>query len=569
MATGFLPYGRQTIEQDDIDAVVQALRGDYLTTGPWVERFERALAEVVAADHAVAVSNGTAALHAAMFAAGLGPGDEVLVPAITFLATANAALYVGARPVFVDVEPDTGLMDLDDMVSKITDRTRAVVPVHLTGRPVQLGLLRAALNDAGVSDRVDVIEDAAHALGATIGGSPIGSGEHGAGMAIFSFHPVKHVTTGEGGAVVTNDPELAARLRIFRNHGMVRSPELMDARPPGPWYYEMKALGMNYRITDIQCALGLNQLGKLPRFLGARRRLAALYDRLLAEVPHVTPLATGGQGGLPTESAYHIYVVAIDFPRLGLDRGAVMEALASRGIGTQVHYIPIPMQPYYRDLGWDAAGFPGALSYYERALTLPLFPAMSDGDVERVVSTLKDVLLHARGAGSSPTRWEPPTRVRLRPAAPDDRDMVFRWANDPGTRKGSLSTATIPYEDHVTWFADTLSGVAGRVLYIAELEGEPVGTFRIHLSGWAPGWAEVGVVVAPEHRGKGLAARIIEQGSRVAADRGLRHLVAIVRRDNPRSQRAFTRAGYELVRDTEEKGVPVLEYRKRVRRLPL
>lgn len=375
----FLPYGRQTIEDDDIEAVVEVLRGDYLTTGPAVGRFEVALAARVGAAGAVAVSSGTAALHAACFAAGIGEGDEVLVPAVTFLATANCARYVGAEPVFVDVDPQTGLLDTARISERRTERTRAVIPVHLTGRPLDPATLGAP------TEGLTVIEDAAHALGAETPTERVGSCRSSA-MAIFSFHPVKHVTTGEGGAITARDPELLDRLRTFRNHGMVREPARLTRPSPGPWYYEQQVLGHNLRLSDIQAALGASQLAKLDRFLSRRRALAARYDRLLASVAGVTPVVPASHCA---RSAYHLYAVLVDFQGA---RAEVMQRLRERGIGTQVHYIPLPMQPYYRERGWSVDDFPGALRYYERTLSLPLYAAMTESDVDRVVDELGAVL---------------------------------------------------------------------------------------------------------------------------------------------------------------------------------
>lgn len=388
MADDILPYGRQWIDEDDIAAVVEALRADYLTTGPTVGRFEAALAQVVGAAHAVAVCNGTAALHAACAVAGLGPGDEVLVPALTFLASANCARYVGAEPVFVDVDKRSGLIDVEHAASLVGPKTRAIIPVHLNGRPADLPAIRA------LADKHDltVIEDAAHALGArtrdTRGDTRIGDCRD-SDMAIFSFHPVKHVTTGEGGAITTAKPELAAALEVFRSHGMVRDPDLLRHPSPGPWYYEQHTLGYNYRITDLQCALGISQLAKLERFVARRRALAARYDQLLAALEWVEPVAIGTPDSV---SAYHLYAVHIDFQALDRPRAQVVAALRELGILTQVHYIPVPAQPYYTDRGADPSRYPGALAYYASVLSLPMFPAMRDADVDRVVEALTQVL---------------------------------------------------------------------------------------------------------------------------------------------------------------------------------
>ncbi len=390
MADDILPYGRQWIDDDDIAAVVDALRGTYLTTGPTVGQFEAALARAVGARHAVAVCNGTAALHAACAVAGLGPGDEVLVPALTFLASANCARYVGAEPVFVDVDPRSGLIDVAHAATQITASTKAIIPVHLNGHTADLASVRAL---ADAHDLI-VIEDAAHALGARYRDSVIGDCRY-SDMATFSFHPVKHITTGEGGAITTAKPELAAALEVFRSHGMVRDPSKLQQPSPGPWYYEQQTLGYNYRITDLQCALGLSQMRKLEQFLARRRALVARYDRLFEAVAGVEPAASGGADTL---GAYHLYAVHIDFAGAGTTRAAVMAGLRERNVLTQVHYIPVPAQPYYleraraRGVDADVRRYPGALAYYEGVLSLPLYPAMRDEDVERVVEALVRVL---------------------------------------------------------------------------------------------------------------------------------------------------------------------------------
>ena len=379
-ALPFLPYGRQCVEADDVEAVAQVLTSDYLTTGPAVAAFEEAVAAAVGAKYAVAVSSGTAALHAACFAAGVGQGDRIVVPSAGFLATANCGRYLGAEPVFADCDPDTGLI-LPSEVERLCreEPVKAVFPTDLTGAPADVEAVAAAAGDAVI------IEDAAHALGGTRNGRPIGGCDPEPRMAIFSFHPVKHVTTGEGGAVTFNDPALLEPLRQFRSHGMVRDPERLQYPSPGPWYYEQQLLGHNLRLTDIQAALGVSQLKKLSRFVTRRRALALAYDAQLAEVPWVQPVAES----MRRDSALHLYAVLIDFDGLGISRKDLMIALRTKGIGTQVHYIPIPMQPYYRERGWTIDAFPGALRYYQRTLSLPLFPSMADGDVDRVVDGLK------------------------------------------------------------------------------------------------------------------------------------------------------------------------------------
>jgi len=395
----FLPYGRQLIEDDDIAAVTAALRADYLTTGPMVEAFERAFAERVGAPHAVACSSGTAALHLAAIALGLGPDDWLIVPSLTFLATANAARFVGAEVEFADVDPDTGLLseatltDALDRAKRTGRKVKAVSVVHLAGRTAPMAAIAAC------GRNLPILEDACHALGTTYEDSGsqvrVGDGRYGT-LATFSFHPVKTIAVGEGGMITTKDARLGARMRLARNHGMTREPEAFRERAAAssaegkinPWYYEMHEPGYNYRLPDILCALGLSQLAKLDRFSMRRRELAARYDAALAPLgPLVRPVPKV-PGCRPV---LHLYVVLIDFDGLGTSREQVMTALRTRGIGTQVHYIPVHRQPYYRSR-YGEISLPGADAYYSRALSLPLFPSMTDTDVTRVTEALAAVL---------------------------------------------------------------------------------------------------------------------------------------------------------------------------------
>jgi UDP-4-amino-4,6-dideoxy-N-acetyl-beta-L-altrosamine transaminase len=395
----FLPYGRQTIEDDDVAAVVEALRADYLTTGPRVAEFEAAFAQAVGARCAAVCSSGTAALHLAMLALGVGPGDVVAAPAITFAATANSARFTGAEVVFADVDPDSGLMTPQTLAAALGRlegrRLAAVLPVHLMGHAAELPAIRVLADAHGAA----VVEDACHALGTTMdfGGAAerVGDCRHSA-MACFSFHPVKTIATGEGGMVTTNDPALAERIALFRSHGVTReaaafrAPEMsLDAAgAANPWAYEMQELGFNYRLPDLLCALGLSQLAKLARFAARRRALAARYrERLAPLAPLVRPAAVPAN----CDPAPHLFVALIDFEAAGVTRAAAMRALAERGVGTQVHYIPVHRQPYYAER-YGAPDLPGADAWYARCLSLPLFPAMADDDPDRVVEALKAVL---------------------------------------------------------------------------------------------------------------------------------------------------------------------------------
>lgn len=369
--TKLLPYGRQTIDDDDIQAVVEVLRSDWLTTGPKVEEFERALAAFTGTKYAVAVSNGTTALHAAMHALGLGPGDEVIVPAITFVATANAVVYCGGTPVFADVDPGTLLIDPADVARRITPRTKAIAAVDYAGQPCDYAALRSLAAQHGLK----IVADACHAIGADEGGRPVGSL---ADLSTFSFHPVKPITTGEGGAITTDDADLAAKMRVFRGHGITS--DFRQREKQGSWAYEMTGLGYNFRLSDIQCALGSRQLAKLPAMIFRRQAIAAQYDARLAGHPLLTPLArrAGASHG------FHLYVVQV---KAGVDRGEVFRQFRAEGIGVNVHYLPVYLHPFYRERFGDQTGrCPAAEQAYARLISLPVFPGMTDGDVDDVIA---------------------------------------------------------------------------------------------------------------------------------------------------------------------------------------
>jgi len=365
-----LPYGRHWIDEDDIEAVVRTLRSDWLTTGPAVEEFERAVAEHAGAKHAVAVSNGTAALHAAMFALGIGPGDEVIVPPLTFAATANCVVYQGATPVFADVAPGTLLLDPDRAAEKITTRTKAIIAVDYAGQPCDYDALRSIAQARGIA----LVADACHALGATYKGRRAGSL---ADLTAFSFHPVKPITTGEGGMVTTDDPGLARRMRTFRNHGITT--DHRERAQAGTWYYEMSALGFNYRLSDLQCALGTSQLRKLSAWVARRQQIARWYDAAFAGSDAVRPLRTRPE----VSHAYHLYVVTTGH------RDELVAALRGKGIGANVHYVPVYLHPYYRQrYGYTKGLCPVAEEAYSQIVSLPIFPQMTDADVARVIAAV-------------------------------------------------------------------------------------------------------------------------------------------------------------------------------------
>ena len=375
-----IPYGKQLIDEADIAAVVEVLRSDFLTTGPKVADFERAFGNFVGAGEAVAVSSGTAALHTAAFALGIGPGDEVIVPAMTFAATANCIVFQGGKPVFADVDPDTLLLDPANAESRITPRTRGIVAVDYAGQPCDYDVLRAIADRHGIW----LFADACHSLGGRYKDAPVGTL---ARLSAFSLHPVKHITTGEGGMVTTDDPELAARMRIFRNHGITSDYRQRESQ--GSWYYEMAVLGYNYRLTDFQCALGMSQLRKLPGWIARRGEIARLYDDAFAGHPAVTPLSVR-EGVL---HAYHLYVIRLGLHALRAGRGDIFAELRAAGIGVNVHYIPVHLHPFYRRrFGTRPGTCPVAEAAYERILSLPMYPGMSDADVLEVISAVRIII---------------------------------------------------------------------------------------------------------------------------------------------------------------------------------
>lgn len=377
--TTLLPYGRQTIEDDDLAAVTDVLQSDWLTTGPKVAEFERAFADFVGACEAVAVCNGTAALHAAVAAIALGPGDEVIVPPMTFAASANCVVYQGGRPVFVDVEGDTLLLDPAKIEQAISSQTKAIIAVDYAGQPADYD----AINKLAAQHNLKVIADASHAIGATYYGRKVGTL---ADLTTFSLHPVKTMTTGEGGVITTNDSELAQRMRAFRSHGITSDHRQREAQ--GSWFYEMVDLGYNYRITDFQCALGLSQLRKVDRWLVRRSEIVASYDSAFASSDFFKPLATRSD----VTHGHHLYVVRLT-GALQKMRAKVFAALRAEGIGVNVHYVPVHLHPYYqKHLGTRSGMAPVAEAAYEEILSLPLFPAMHDADVNDVLKAIDKVV---------------------------------------------------------------------------------------------------------------------------------------------------------------------------------
>lgn len=388
-----IPYGRHHIDEDDIKAVIDVLRGGTLTQGPAVEAFERTVAAYVGARYAVAVASGTAGLHLAALVSGVGPGSALATSPITFVASSNAALYAGGRPVFADIDPDTINLSPRSLELALAGNpdVRAVLPVHFAGLPCDMPAIKAVADKAGAV----VIEDAAHALGATYpDGKRVGCCADSL-MTVFSFHPVKAIAAGEGGMITTNDETIYRRLLRLRSHGINRPhdpfqwPEQAQTDGvPNPWYYEMQELGFHYRITDMQCGLALSQFAKLSRFIARRRALAERYDAAFAGLRHCRPTQAMGR----ERSGHHLYVLRIDFAATGSNRAQLMGELRVRGIGSQVHYIPVPAHPLYRRLGFKPEDYPHAQKYYQEALSIPLYYDLTDAQQDLVIATIRELL---------------------------------------------------------------------------------------------------------------------------------------------------------------------------------
>lgn len=379
-----LPYGQQWVDEKDIQEVSSVLRSSFLTQGPKIEQFEEAVAKQAGAKYAVAFCNGTAALHAACFAAGIKEGDEVITSPLTFVASSNCVLYEGGTPVFADVDEETYLLSIEQMKAKLTSKTKAIIPVDFSGQPIKMQAFQAF----ACENNLVMIQDAAHSFGASYDGQPVGSV---ADMTMLSFHPVKPVTTAEGGVIVTNNELYAKKLRLFRSHGITRDLQELERESEGPWYYEMQELGYNYRMTDMQAALGLSQINRLDRFINLRNEIAAKYDAAFQALedkgwiwrPVVSEHAHSG---------WHLYILRLNLDSLSVDRRQIFEALRAENIGVNVHYIPVYLNPYYTKLGYEQGLCPIAESLYATFITLPLFPKMDDRDVEDTIQAVHKVI---------------------------------------------------------------------------------------------------------------------------------------------------------------------------------
>lgn len=385
----FIPYGKQNINQADVDAVVDVLKSDFLTQGPQVPAFEKSVAQLVGAQHALAVNSATSALHIACLALGLGKGDLLWTSPITFVASSNCALYCGADVDFVDIDSQTYNMSISALKLKLEQAKKdnklpkIVVPVHLCGQPCDMAKIYALSQEYGFK----IIEDASHAIGGKYQGTYVGAGQY-SDITIFSFHPVKIVTTAEGGMALTNDAKLAQKMDLLRSHGVTRNQDLMSKEPEGPWYYQQVDLGFNYRMTELQAALGVSQMHRLEQFVAKRHDIAKVYNQILQNLPVVLPYQ------LPeTYSGLHLYVIRLKLDEISKTRKEVFELLREKGIGVNVHYIPVHTQPYYENLGFKQGDFPEAESYYASAISLPMYPDLTQMQIEYIYQTLKEILV--------------------------------------------------------------------------------------------------------------------------------------------------------------------------------
>lgn len=377
----FIPYGKQWIDDEDIDSVISVLKSNWLTTGPKVNEFEKQFSKVVNAKYAVAVSSGTAALHAAAFTAGISRGDEVITTPMTFAASANCILYQKGKPVFVDIDKETYNIDPKEIEKKITNRTKAIIPVDYTGQPCEIDII----NEISEKYNLVVIEDACHAVGATYKGKKVGSLSD---LSVFSFHPVKHFTTGEGGMITTNSKEMYEKLLLFRNHGITKDMDKFFSSNDEGWFYEQQVLGFNYRISDIHCALGLSQLKKLDNFIKRRRKIVNIYNKAFNDIEEIiTPFQLEH-----VNSSWHLYVIQFELDKLMVNRKKIFDELRKNNLGIQVHYIPVYYHPYYQHLGYKKGLCPNAEWLYKRIISIPLYPNMSDDDVNIVITEMENII---------------------------------------------------------------------------------------------------------------------------------------------------------------------------------
>lgn len=532
-----IPYGKQTISKADIRAVMNALSSEFLTTGPKVNEFEEAFATFVNAKYAVAVSNGTAALHLACLATGLKSGEELITSPMTFAASANCALYCGAKPIFVDIREENGLIDERLIEKKITSKTRIVIPVHYGGLPCNL----AKIHSIAKRHKLVVIEDACHALGSKYKGTKIGDCSY-SDMAVFSFHPVKHITTGEGGMITTNSKLFYEKLLILRTHGITRDPSKLLNKSEGQWYYEMQDLGFNYRITDFQCALGISQLSKVKEYIGKRISLAKTYDNAFSNIKDIEVI-------IPPKginNAYHLYIIKVKDKKTRLN---LFNYMNRKGIYCQIHYIPVYWHPYYQKLGYKKGICPRAEEFYERIVSIPMFPSLTIIGQKKVITSIRTFVIK--------NNKQYMKTLKIREAGYEDLMFLYNLKNDLEVRRSSFDPHQVKIETHRKWFKDKLHS-KNRIIFIGEIGDKPVGQIRFDIE--RRYIAKVDISIVPDFRKNGYGKLLLSEGCKyIFARSEVETLVAQIKLSNIASQKLFSRCRFIKRRVINYKGYKCVE----------
>lgn len=526
-----IPYGKQTIDEEDIKSVLDVLKDEFLTTGPKIAEFEQKVCDFVECKYAVAVSSGTAALHLACLASGLKKDEELITTPITFAASANCALYCNAKPVFVDIN-EQGLIDENKIERKITNKTRIIIPVHYTGLSCDLEKIKK------ITDKYNLvlIEDACHALGAKYKDSKIGDCKY-SDMTIFSFHPVKHITTGEGGMITTNSKEIYERLKSLRNHGIINNSEKFINKNPEPGHYEMQFLGYNYKITDFQCALGISQLNKINEFINKRRKIAEKYDKAFENNKDIEIIKENQNQFNP----YPLYVIKLKDKET---RSKLFNYLKENNIFCQVHYIPVYLHPYYHKLGYQKGICPNAEEFYKRIISLPIYPKLSEAEQDYIIEKINNFF------------QENEKQILFRKAGGEDCLDLFKWRNDKITRQNSFNTELISFETHKQWFENCLKDPS-RDLFILLDNNKKIGTIRFDYKE-DKNCAEINITIAPESRNKGYSSKAIRTLSLYYLDDyNLNYIFAEIKPQNTISMKSFIKAGYNFYKEFPDK----IEYR--------
>ena len=543
----YIPYGKQQIDDKDVMSVGKILKSDWLTQGPTIEKFERALARYCNVKYAVAVSSGTAALHLACLAAGLKNGDEAITTPITFVATANSIIYAGAKPVFADIELETFNVDPKQIKRKITQKTKAILPVHFAGLPCNMREIYNLVKGRGIT----IIEDACHALGAEYryNGSwiKVGSCKH-SDMTVFSFHPVKHITTGEGGAITTNRRKLYEKLQALKAHGIYKNSGMN--KKYGPWYYEMRTLGFNYRITDFQCALGLSQLKKIKEFLKKRRAIAQFYKNSFSKYKGIKIQKINN-----CRHAYHLFVLLIDFNESKATRKELVAKLSKLGIKTQVHYIPIYKLPYYKNNYYvTTVKYPKSEFFYKRAISIPIFSSLKKWQVKKIINSINLITNFKRRVDGE--------EINIMKTTEPDCKYIWKWRSDKKIRNWCLNSEKIPFQKHKAWFLSKLKNRKTNFYIVKNKREERIGCVRFEINKDNSKSAEININLNPSFIGKGYGKEIIKKSTRIffRDNPKINEIYAKILIKNIASKKVFSTVGYKFLKISSEGNIPVRIY---------